>query len=109
MEKTKALEEKRKLLDEIDTLKRQHHIDLQEVTTLYTSKLEELSSKSEEFRRLSEELKLLLLRREADVKILQEKLVGEQRYKNNQIEFSQALCNISDQVMHLLQKMEKKI
>lgn len=76
---------------------------------MYENEYREQKQKAEEYRSLLEEAKIMFLKKDAEIKILQQKVESDNRFKNSQMEFSSMLCNISDQVMHLLQKMEKKI
>ncbi|KRW99016.1 hypothetical protein PPERSA_11617 [Pseudocohnilembus persalinus] len=54
-----------------------------------------------------EDMNLLLLEKEGQIKVLKEKIYSYEREKKNSIDHAQLLCSVSEKLMTVLNKMEK--
>ena len=98
-----------KYKNEIEMIRKKHEDEIYDIKKKNEEKLEALQRENKKLFSLREDNSYNLLRQEAEIKILKEKIRSDMKYKNTQVEFSSVLCNISDQVMHLLNKIEKKV
>ncbi len=84
-----------KILNEkIFELKVQQKLDVEKIKNLFENELKEFRQENTHLNKLREKTNMILLKKEAEIKILRQKIMNDDGMKNSQVEFSNVLCKI---------------
>ena len=93
----------------IKEMKSSHQIQLEELKSKYEGKLARYQDKVKRLEITRQENLSIILQKEGSIRLLQEKIKAEENQKDIQLDHADVLCQMSNKIMSMLDKMDNKL
>jgi hypothetical protein len=113
-EKVQNLLEKEKLKmegrfqAELFKFKKTNDMELDKIKHSYEREMDGYKEQNKNLQIIRQENLSIILQKEAEIRLLQEKIRNEEKQKHSKAEQADMMCKISDKVYHMLKKIEQK-
>ena len=89
--------------------KKTNDMELDKIKHSYEKEIEAYKENIKRLEIIRQENLSIILQKEAEIRLLQEKIRNEEKQKHTKMEQADMICKISDKVMQMLKKMDHKM
>lgn len=93
---------------ELFKFKKTNDMELDKIKHSYEREMDGYKEQNKNLQIIRQENLSIILQKEAEIRLLQEKIRNEEKQKHSKAEQADMMCKISDKVYHMLKKIEQK-